>query len=173
MEDQQKSSYWNYITPLTNLIYSTNPPTNINDLQNSAPVEATETVNTLSEFEILNNSALKSVQNLSDSDKLLLLVCIKKMYLLKPLILVINKEILSVLHIIKEVFNKDFYGEDEIEDAKLDTSSLNILKAFYYYINHELVLQNFTLKYQEIILSELNAEIENLDTMNSKVVKSH
>ena len=172
MSEQNQSTYWSYITPLTNLIYNTNPPTNIADLQDDDNNKNTTFVETISEFDVMNNSALNLVQNLSDVNKLLLLVCIKRKYGLKPPTAEINKEILSVFYLINEVFDDNFQSELKKYNVDSNTMPLNILKSFYHYINQKLELQDFKPKFQAIIISEFTTEFKNLDIMNLKIIKS-
>lgn len=127
----------------------------------------------MSEFDLINKAAIKSVKSLSSSDKLLLLVHIKRKYYTQKSMLNINKEVLCVFHIIKEVFGDSFQKGSESEDIYSSTSSLYILQTIQHFVNNKFDIETFKPAYQAIILDGIKNKTKILDTHNSKTIKSH
>ncbi|SGZ40247.1 uncharacterized protein HGUI_02447 [Hanseniaspora guilliermondii] len=171
MPDKKDIYIWNIFSSLTNAFNNTNTIDESNVVTNM--VESS--TNDLSEFDIMNSTALRSIKNLSNTDKLLLLVYIKRKYalLLQARTLDINKEVLCAFYIIKEVFGESFqeyYGSNSNEKSP---SSLSILRTIHHFINNKFEIKSFTPTYQIIILDEIKKRIENLNNYNSKTIKSH
>ncbi|CAI8492461.1 unnamed protein product [Hanseniaspora opuntiae] len=169
MSDNKDSYGWNIFSSLTKHINLTTTEDKSDVVTSKDDTEIAH----LSEFDLINNAALKSVESLSNTDKLLLLVHIKRKYCVQTRTLDVNKEVLCVFYIIKEVFGESFQKCSELESNDTSPSSLYILQTLHYFVNNKFDIESFKPAYQEIILDEIKNKIKKLDTQNSKVIKSH
>lgn len=169
MSDNKDSYGWNIFSSLTKHINMTTTQDKSDVVTSKDDTEIAH----LSEFDLINNAALKSVESLSNTDKLLLLVHIKRKYCLQTRTLDVNKEVLCVFYIIKEVFGASFQKCSELESNDTSPSSLYILQTLHYFVNNKFDIESFKPAYQAIILDEIKNKIKKLDTHNSKVIKSH
>lgn len=168
MSDNKDSYGWSIFSSLTKHINYTNTE-NKSDVV--IPRDDTETTH-LSEFDLIKSAALKSVKNLSSTDKLMILVHIKRKYGLQTRTLDVNKEVLCVFYIIREVFGDLFRRFSESETNDTSPSSLYIHQAIEHFVNNKFDIESFKPAYQAIILDEIKSKTKELDTQNSKIIKS-